>query len=102
MRPRSRTNRARLAFVALARVVAGGALAGLLAVACGESRRPIGEECLRDDDCLSGFCAARSCVSAPTLATGTHPPPEDEEPRIPVGDALPAIDAGEDAALDGS
>lgn len=53
--------------------------------ACGESRRPIGEECLRDDDCLSGICAARSCVSAPGLVTGASNPPPDEEPRIPDG-----------------
>ena len=52
-------------------------------VACGESRRPIGEECLRDSDCLSDVCAARTCVSAPSLVRGTTTPPDDEEPRIP-------------------
>jgi hypothetical protein len=59
----------------------------LALVACGESRRPIGEQCLRDEDCLSNVCAARSCVSAPTLVTGAQPAPAEEEPRIP--DASP-------------
>ena len=53
-------------------VLAALALAGrwLLARACGETRRPIGEECLRGDDCLSGVCSARTCVAAPPLVTG--------------------------------
>lgn len=71
------------------------ALAAALAFACGESRRPIGEECLRNEDCLSSFCAARTCVSAPALVTGASEPPEEQEPLIPVGDsAAPIVDAG--------
>lgn len=71
-----------------------------LAAACGEQRRPIGEECLRDEDCLSSVCAARTCVSAPTLVTGASDPPGDEEPRIPMdagaSDASEAADSGAD------
>ncbi len=59
---------------------------------CGESRRPIGEECLRDSDCLSDVCAARVCVSAPSLVRGGATPPGDEEPRIP--DAASGLDGG--------
>lgn len=64
-------------------------------LACGESRHPIGEECLRDDDCLSGVCAARTCVSTPSLVSGATEPPGEEEPRIPdeVPDASGALDA---------
>lgn len=51
-------------------------------VACGEARRPIGDECLRDEDCLSGVCSARSCVSAPPLKVGATGPTPDEEPDI--------------------
>jgi hypothetical protein len=58
----------------------------VLVCACGESRRPIGEECLRNEDCLSNFCAARSCVPAPSLMTGAGEPPDDEEPLIPTND----------------
>jgi len=79
------------------------AIAAALALvcACGESRRPIGEECLRDEDCLSGFCAARSCVSAPTLVTGATGPPGEEEPRIPQGDAS-SSSLPSDASSEGS
>lgn len=69
------------------------ALAAVVVLACGESRRPIGEECLRNEDCLSTFCAARSCVSAPALVTGASEPPDDQEPLIPAGDAAPIVDA---------
>ncbi len=50
--------------------------------ACGETRRPIGDECLRDEDCLSGVCSARACVSAPPLKVGATGPTPDEEPDI--------------------
>lgn len=68
-------------------------LAVAAVLACGETRRPIGDECLRDDDCLSGACANRTCVSAPTLVTGAAGSPPDETPRIPVGDASSPKDA---------
>jgi hypothetical protein len=77
-------------------VACGIAAVLTLGVACGESRRPIGEECLRDDDCLSNVCASRSCVAAPTLirgATGTEP----EAPRLPVDDAAAPTDAAAEA-----
>ena len=71
-----------------------------LVIACGESRRPIGEECLRDEDCLSNFCAARSCVSAPALVQGASDPPDDQEPLIPTSsDATTPIT---DSGLEGS
>jgi hypothetical protein len=69
----------------------------LTLLACGESRRPIGDECLRDEDCLSGVCSARSCVSAPPLKTGATGPTPDEEPDIAEGDGglvTPPTDAG--------
>ena len=70
---------------------------GVILFACGETRRPIGDECLRDDDCLSGVCSARSCVSAPPLKTGATGPTPDEEPDIGAGDGgpvSPEADAG--------
>ncbi len=72
--------------------VAGASVAFVLA-ACGETRRPIGDECLRDDDCLSGACANRTCVSAPTLVTGAAGGPPDETPLIPDGGAVTPKDA---------
>lgn len=70
--------------------------------ACGESRRPIGEECLRNEDCLSMVCAARTCVPAPALVTGATDPPEDEEPRIPSDAAAEIADADPNADADES
>lgn len=69
-------------------------------VACGETRRPIGDECLRDEDCLSSTCSARVCVPAPALVTGATKASEEEEPRIPTSDAAPPRDASspQDAA----
>ncbi len=71
------------------------AILAILAIvlACGETRRPIGDECLRDDDCLSGACANRTCVSAPTLVTGAAGGPPDETPLIPDGGAVTPKDA---------
>jgi hypothetical protein len=64
-------------------------VAVLFVLACGETRRSIGDECLRDEDCLSGSCSARACVAAPTLVTGANGEEPDEEPQItgPEGDA---------------
>ncbi len=64
-------------------------LGALLSLACGETRSPIGDECIRGEDCLSGVCSSRTCVAAPPLVNGTGPPP-DETARIPIGDAGPA------------
>ena len=73
-------------------------LAAFITLACGETRRPIGDECLRGDDCLSGVCASRSCVAAAPLVGGVGGPPPDETARIPLGDAGPADAANEGAA----
>lgn len=70
----------------------------LLVMACGESRRPIGDECIRDEDCLSNVCSARVCTAAPPLVTGASNPPPDEEPRIPDdGGTIALRDAGTDS-----
>lgn len=83
------------------RVVTRSALATALVLAmifaglaCGETRRPIGDECLRGDDCLSGVCSARTCVAAPVLVQGAGAPPPDELPRFPI------VDGGTDAPGD--
>ncbi len=76
-----------------ARVVALVLVAGIAIAACGETRRPIGEECVRSDDCLSGVCSDKTCVAAPTLVTGGGASPPDEVPRVPIVDGGPT-DAG--------
>jgi len=43
---------------------------GLLALACTETRRGLGEECLKGEDCISNLCVAQICASAPPLLQG--------------------------------
>ncbi|MBS2016877.1 MAG: hypothetical protein JST00_28585 [Deltaproteobacteria bacterium] len=97
MRPTRSDLRSRFAArVTKAGFVAGLAAFGLAMFACGETRLPIGDECLRSEDCLSGYCASRTCVAAPPLVNGGAGPPPDETPRIPVaegGTDAPVSDA---------
>ena len=74
-------------------------IASVLLVACTETRRPLGEDCLKDQDCLSGICSGLKCAAAPpTLEAGPTPP--DAEADAP-SDA-PADGTGPaDAAADG-
>ncbi len=37
----------------------------VLASACVETRRSLGEDCLKDDDCLSGVCSQLFCAALP-------------------------------------
>jgi hypothetical protein len=71
----------RRAFVAAIALAACAGPAAFAIVACGETRHALGEECLREDDCLSGFCVSRTCVAAPP--TGT--PPAQESPEAGSG-----------------
>lgn len=48
----------------------------LVGPGCGETRRPLGDECLRDDDCLSSACSGRVCVAAPPLTNDQLGPPD--------------------------
>jgi hypothetical protein len=49
-----------------------------------ETRRPVGEECLKDQDCLSGVCAQLVCAAAPVVT--------DAQPALEAA----AADAGTD------
>lgn len=67
-------------------------VAVLAAVGCAETRRELGEECLRDEDCLSERCVARAC-SAPPPVTSDRP----ESPPAPVTPDAGAVDEPSDA-----
>lgn len=67
-------------------VASGLALACLLLGACGETRRPLGDECLRDDDCLSSVCSGRVCVATPPT-TGDQLGPPDRGAKLPDSSA---------------
>ena len=83
------TRPVRRAAIALATILA-------FAMGCGETRSPIGDECLRGEDCLSGVCSARLCVAAPPLVMSTGPAPPDETVDIPDEDAAAPRDASSD------
>jgi hypothetical protein len=56
--------------------------------ACAETRRSLGEGCLKSEDCLSGVCAGAQCVAAPPLL--------DAEPPFPDAAPAPPAEAGTD------
>ncbi len=62
---------------------------------CEETRRSLGEECLRNEDCLSGTCSARACVSErPVVNTPI------DTPTVDSG-ALPDAGGATDADVEG-
>jgi hypothetical protein len=69
----------------------------MVSSACTETRRSLGEGCLKDEDCTSGICSGQQCAAAPPLLD-TEAPFQDA-----ATDAVtPAGDAGDaDAAGDG-
>lgn len=85
-----------------ARALAIAAFAGAaaLALACGETRRAVGEECLRNDDCLSGFCSARTCVGAPVVVGGPGTGVAGTRDDGGSDADTPVPDAGKDAPAD--
>ncbi len=75
----------------------GVAIALVLALAplaCTETRRPLGEDCLKSDDCLSGVCSGLKCVALPPLLDGA---PE----RVPDGAVVLDAGASEGGATEG-
>ena len=67
-------------------------------VACGETRRALGEACLRSDDCLSGTCSDRLCVAAPPLGQPDQSEGSDAaSASSDAGAASTATDASGDA-----
>jgi hypothetical protein len=55
----------------------------LIAIAlggCEEQRRALGEECIRNEDCLTGICGSRICIS--------------ERPKVDIRPAQASDDAG--------
>jgi hypothetical protein len=73
-----------LAFVVPVLLVAVGALS-----ACQETRRTLGDACLKSEDCLSGICTQLVCTAAPPLIN-------DE----PVAEGGSTVDATAEAGVD--
>jgi hypothetical protein len=47
------------------------ALAISVSASCTDSRGALGEQCLKDQDCLSGICSQQLCAAAPPLLDGS-------------------------------
>jgi hypothetical protein len=67
--------------------------AGWLASGCSPSQRALGEECLKDQDCLSGYCSQLQCAAQPPILDGAA--------GAPMSDAAPSEGAPLDAASEG-
>ena len=63
---------------------------GWLASGCSPSQRALGEECLKDQDCLSGYCSQLQCAAQPPIL--------DDAASAPMSDAA----LSEAAAFDGA
>ncbi|MDP9001140.1 MAG: hypothetical protein M3O46_13650 [Myxococcota bacterium] len=74
------------------------AIALALESACMETRRSLGEDCLKNDDCLSDVCSQLHCAASPSVidAQVTRPDAGDDDidapaeatTRVQAGDAL--------------
>ena len=99
--------------VALA-ATAAVALIALIGSACAELRRGVGDDCLKNDDCVTNVCASQKCATSPPVLppsvlgfdAGTDAPsdagaPDAASPEdAPTGqDVLSTVDAA-DTALD--
>jgi hypothetical protein len=65
-----------------------------LAMACAETRAPVGGACLKSEDCLTGICSQLVCVTAPPLIDAEL----DAEPSEGGGVEAASPDAPSEAA----
>jgi len=71
-----------------------GLVAGL-AGACSELRSSLGDDCLKNEDCLSGICSQARCTASPPLLGGEGAPTGDAgaDTSTPGDGSAPAADA---------
>lgn len=75
-------------------VLVAGLVASALAVACAETKAPIGGACLKSEDCLSGICSQLVCSAAP--------PTTDTEADNPDASTAAETGTSEAGATDGA
>jgi hypothetical protein len=91
--------RRRGAAAALVARVAFVACACVCVLACTETRRPLGEACLKNGDCLSGVCSGLTCAATPPLLDGA---PDNAPDAAGVDAEAGAGDAPDGASPDDS
>jgi len=79
--------------------VMAGIAALSLAYACAETKRSLGDECLKSEDCLSGICSQLVCAAAAPLVDAMV---ENEEAGQPSGDGSAEAAADTGSAADSS
>jgi hypothetical protein len=75
------------------------AVAALLASACLETKRALGEDCLKDGDCQSGVCSQLRCGAVPVTTNGKSEAPQDAASEAPA-DSSPGLPVDSDGARD--
>jgi hypothetical protein len=88
---------------------------GASAAGCQLTSRALGEDCLKDQDCLSGICSQLKCAAEPPLLNGipqgmpdTGAPPQDSAapetgtPEAASDTGTGNADSGTDSAGDAS
>src|SRR5262245_20948317 len=92
-------SRFRAASCFLTVILAVGALFG----ACTEGKRGIGDECIRNDDCVSDTCVARRCTAPPPFTDAAQPQGDGAVGTDSSGEAGDSGDSGGgDGSSDGS
>jgi hypothetical protein len=61
--------------------------------ACAETRFGLGDDCLKDQDCLSGICSGGKCVAAPPIGT-VSPPDAAPDTSVSEGGGNDAAEGG--------
>jgi hypothetical protein len=89
---------------AVARVVAWvapGTVVLVLAGACSEQRGSIGDDCLKNQDCLSGVCSELHCVVPPPLLDAAYTPVDAAADALAEAQVQAEAEAasGDDAAM---
>jgi hypothetical protein len=69
---------------------------------CVQTQRALGEDCLKDQDCLSGICSQLRCAAAPPLLDGAIPSTSGDGGTEATTDAPAEIDVAGDAPAETS
>jgi hypothetical protein len=71
-----------------------GSITAAIVGACSESRFPLGADCLRNEDCLSGICSQQRCTAAPPYLDSEAPATDSAAlADAEDGEAAPSLDA---------
>jgi hypothetical protein len=80
---------------------AAAPLSAVLAASCTDDRGSLGDDCLKDQDCVSGVCAQLTCAAGPTYLDSEAPEgPDAEGAEGSLDGSTTAEASGRDVASD--